>query len=75
MQIKLKFTFQKKPHVTFTSGFGLYEEHVYENTSTWIEKAKIEQETTPISLDKYGPRFTIMQKKGYDGCSSLGPQK
>ena len=59
----------------FTSGGGLHEECVYENTSTWIEKAKLEQEITPISPDRYGPRFTIMQKKGYDGCSGLGPQK
>ncbi len=43
MQNKPKFTFQKKPSTTFTRGGGLYEEHVYGNTSTWIEKAKAEQ--------------------------------
>lgn len=38
--------------MTFTSGGGLHEEHVYENTSTWIEKDKEEQEPTPISPKK-----------------------
>jgi hypothetical protein len=52
--------FQKKPSMTFTSGGGLHEEHVYENTSTWIDKAKVEQEPTHISSNKYGPIFTIM---------------
>ena len=61
--------------MTFTSGGGLHEENVYENTSTWIKNSKEEQEPTPISSKMYGPRFTIMQKKGYDGCGGLGPLK
>lgn len=75
LQNKPKFTFQKAPSMTFTSGGGLHEEHVYENTSTWIKKAIEEKVPTPISPNKYGHGFTIMQKKGYNGCSGLGPQK
>ena len=70
-----KCTLQQKPLMTFTSGGGLHQERVYENTSTWVDKSKEGQKTTPISPHKYGPRFTIMQKKGYDGCSGLGPHK
>ena len=46
--------------MTFTSGGGLHLEHVYENTFTWIEKAKEGQQPTSISPKNYGPRFTIM---------------
>ena len=70
-----KFTLQQKPLMTFTSGGGLHQEKVYENTSTWIDKAKEGQQPTPISPHKYGLGFTIMQKKGYDRCSSLGSHK
>ena len=61
--------------MTFTSGSGLHQEHVYHDTSTWIKKAKEGQKPTPISPQKYGPGFTIMQKKGYDGCSGLSSHK
>ena len=45
---------------------------INENTSICIEKEKEEQEPTLISPSKYGPRFTIMHKQGYDGYSGLG---
>ena len=40
--------------MTFTSGDDLYEEHVYKNTSTWIEKAKARQEPNLISQKNMG---------------------
>ena len=61
--------------MTFTSVGGLHQENVYEKKPSWVDKDKEGKEPTPISSNKYGPGFTIMQKKGYDGCSGLGPQK
>ena len=55
-----KCTMQQKPLMIFTSGGGLHQEWVYENTSTWVDKSKERQQPTHISPHKYGPRFTIM---------------
>ena len=63
---------QKTTFPNFISGSGTHEENIHENTSTYIDKAKKEQEPSLISPDKYGRGFTIMQKHGYDGCSGLG---
>lgn len=59
IQNRPKFTFQKKPSMTFSSGGRLHEEHIYEKKSTWVENDKEEQDPTPISFD-YGSEFTIM---------------
>ena len=61
--------------INFISRSGLPKEHVYENTSIFIEKGKVEQETTLTSPRKYALGFIIMQQQGYDGHSGHGSQR
>ena len=66
---------QKTTFPNYISGSGTHEEHIHKNISICINKDKQQQEARPISPDKYGRGFAIMQKHGYDGCSGLGLQK
>ena len=67
-----KINIENATSINFISGSHQHEQNFYKNTHVFIEKEKVEQETTLITPSKYGLGFTIMQKKGYDGYSGLG---
>lgn len=70
-----KTIIQYQPPTTFTKWGELNKETLDEDASTWLYKDEIDIPPTRMPVEQYGKGFTIMQKKGYDGHSGLGPDK